>query len=54
MECAVKDAADGSKDPLEGPLTTDSYLQAVSGTKATVTEAMVSEFREDIARLART
>ena len=54
MECAVSDAANGAKDPVEGSLTTDSYLQAVSQTKATVTESTVSEFREDIARLART
>ena len=54
LECPVSDAANGANNPVEGSLTTDSYLQAVSQTKATVTEAMVSEFREDIARLART
>jgi GNAT superfamily N-acetyltransferase len=54
LECAVREPKDGAGRPVKGTLTTDSYLEAVSQTKATVTESMVSEFREDIERLART
>ncbi|MFF1830507.1 ATP-binding protein [Paenarthrobacter sp. NPDC058040] len=35
------------------PLTTAEYLQAIEGTRATVTEAVVHDFLEDIERIAR-
>lgn len=35
------------------PLTTRAYLQAIQGTRATVTETVVNDFREDIERIAR-
>ncbi|MFC9335102.1 hypothetical protein [Arthrobacter sp. NPDC057009] len=50
----MREPKDGAGQPAKGTLTTDSYLEAVSQTKATVTASMVSEFREDIERLART
>ncbi|MCD4851107.1 GNAT family N-acetyltransferase [Arthrobacter sp. AK01] len=37
----------------ETALTTAAYLQAIEGTRATVTEAVVKEFLEDIDRIAR-
>lgn len=38
----------------EAELTTEHYLEAISQTRATVTEAIVRDFLEDIERLART
>lgn len=37
----------------EMTLTTSAYLQAIEGTRATVTEAVVKDFLEDIERIAR-
>jgi transitional endoplasmic reticulum ATPase len=34
-------------------LTTRAYLQAIQGTRATVTETVVKDFLEDIERIAR-
>lgn len=43
-----KEMANGSE------LTTQSYLDAIAQTRATVTESVVSDFLEDIDRIART
>ncbi|WP_457973657.1 ATP-binding protein [Arthrobacter sp. D1-17] len=39
--------------PEDETLTTGDYLQAIAGTRATVTEPVVKEFLEDIERIAR-
>ncbi|WP_211881635.1 ATP-binding protein [Pseudarthrobacter albicanus] len=43
----------GGTSPGEAALTTETYLQAIEGTRATVTEAVVKDFFEDIERIAR-
>lgn len=44
-----------SEQPTRGEttLTTKAYLQAIEGTRATVTETIVKDFLEDIERIAR-
>jgi transitional endoplasmic reticulum ATPase len=39
--------------PEDQALTTRAYLQAIEGTRATVTETVVKDFLEDIERIAR-
>lgn len=51
LESVVKD----QRSKMDGSeLTTQSYLDAISETRATVTEATASDFLEDIERIART
>jgi transitional endoplasmic reticulum ATPase len=50
LEHAVQATGSDSEEPA---LTTAAYLQAIDGTRATVTEAVVKDFYEDIDRIAR-
>ncbi|MET3923711.1 hypothetical protein [Arthrobacter sp. UYEF20] len=52
---ALERAVDQDTDPSTAPaLTTAAYLNAIRETRATVTEAVVKDFVEDIDNIART
>ncbi|MET3920140.1 hypothetical protein [Arthrobacter sp. UYEF20] len=51
LELAVQAA--GQPAPEDPALTTAAYLEAIEGTRATVTEPVVRELLEDIDRIAR-
>ncbi|WP_457967875.1 GNAT family N-acetyltransferase [Arthrobacter sp. D1-29] len=50
---ALEQAVQAATISGEPALTTEAYLQAIDGTRATVTEAVAKDFFEDIDRIAR-
>jgi GNAT superfamily N-acetyltransferase len=52
---ALEHAVEVTLQPIDEDqlLTTQAYLQAIEGTRATVTETVVKDFLEDIERIAR-
>jgi len=55
LEHAVQTTERPTAQPIQDgqALTTRAYLQAIQGTRATVTETVVKDFLEDIERIAR-